>query len=66
MFHAGTATDEKKIVTSGGRVLAVSALGDTLKDAQIKTYQAVKKIKSDNLFYRSDIGEKAIRGCEFV
>ncbi|MFC1809654.1 phosphoribosylamine--glycine ligase [Candidatus Omnitrophota bacterium] len=66
-FHAGTTfNDEKKIVTNGGRVLAVAALGDNMKDAQQKAYQAMEKIKCDNLFFRTDIGEKAIRGCEHV
>ncbi len=67
VFHAGTQfNDQGKIVTNGGRVLAVSALGDNLKDAQEKAYQAVAKVSCDNLFYRSDIAEKAIRGCEHV
>ncbi|MBN1493228.1 MAG: phosphoribosylamine--glycine ligase [Candidatus Omnitrophica bacterium] len=67
VFHAGTKfNQEGKVVTNGGRVLAVSALGDNLKDAQQKAYQAIEKIKCDDLFFRTDIGEKAIRGCEHV
>jgi len=67
VFHSGTIYDEKRnIVTAGGRVLAVSALGDNLKDAQERAYRAISQIRCDNLFYRRDIGQKAIRGCEFV
>lgn len=67
VFHAGTKRDEhNNIVTDGGRVLAVAALGDTMRNAQEKTYKAIEKIACDNLFCRKDIGEKAIRGCEYV
>lgn len=64
VFHAGTKRqmpDGKwQIVTNGGRVLGVTALGDTLKDAQKKVYEAVKKISYENIYYRKDIAGKAI------
>ena len=60
-FQAGTATDENgDIVTNGGRVLCVTALGDTVTQAQEAAYAAAKKITWDNVFYRTDIGYRAI------
>lgn len=60
VFHAGTTTYENTIVTSGGRVLGVSALGDTLEAAKQRAYQRVGTIQWDNCFYRTDIGNKAL------
>ena len=61
VFHAGTALNaQKQIVTAGGRVLAVTALGDTLKAAHDRAYQIVSKIHFDGVFCRRDIGHKAI------
>lgn len=60
VFHAGTKLEGEDIVTSGGRVLAVSALGDDIKEAQDKAYTAIKKIDFEGAFYRSDIGNKAL------
>jgi len=61
VFHAGTATDNNDIKTSGGRVLCVTALGDDVKTAQQKAYQNVQKISWDGAFYRDDIGYRAIK-----
>lgn len=61
VFHAGTKQENGKIVTSGGRVLGVTALGGTIKDAQARAYEAVKKISWDGVHYRTDIGSKALR-----
>lgn len=60
IFHAGTKLSEGNIVTNGGRVLCVTALGDSYQDAQEKAYQLVNKIKWDGIFYRHDIGYRAI------
>lgn len=60
VFHAGTKKEGGKILTSGGRVLNVSALGDTIKAAQELVYKAVSKIKFDGMYYRKDIAEKAV------
>lgn len=60
VFHAGTQIIDDTLVTDGGRVLAVTALGDSLADAQTNAYTAVKKITWSNCYYRSDIGYKAI------
>jgi phosphoribosylamine--glycine ligase len=60
VFHAGTALEEGKLVTSGGRVLGVTALGKDIPDAIARTYRAVEKINWDGVHYRTDIGRKAI------
>ncbi|MFH1441400.1 MAG: phosphoribosylamine--glycine ligase [Candidatus Omnitrophota bacterium] len=68
IFHAGTkqTTDDgrrtTKIVTDGGRVLGVTGLGGTIKEAINKTYQAVEKINFEGMHYRKDIGRKALGG----
>jgi phosphoribosylamine--glycine ligase len=61
VFHAGTVRKKGRIVTSGGRVLGVTAVGNTLKDAIARAYAAVNAIKWTNCYCRSDIGEKALR-----
>lgn len=60
VFHAGTKIEEGKITISGGRVLCVCALGDTLLDAKTKAYRLVKKVAWDSVFYRNDIGDKGV------
>ncbi len=61
VFHAGTRLNEAgKVVTAGGRVLNVCALGDSLKEAYEKAYEAVRKISFKNVHYRTDIGGKFI------
>ncbi len=56
IFHAGTKKIGEKIVTSGGRVINVVAVGNTQKEAVEKAYQAVSKIKFEKMFFRKDIG----------
>jgi len=60
VFHAGTKRVGNSIVTSGGRVLGVTALGDDIADAQQKAYQAVDLIRFEGAFCRRDIADKAI------
>ena len=60
VFHAGTRKQGDKIVTSGGRVLGVTGLGKTIKEAIANTYQAVAKINFEGMHYRKDIGKKAV------
>jgi phosphoribosylamine--glycine ligase len=60
VFHAGTALADKKVVTSGGRVLCVTALGDSVKMAQHRAYQTVDVIRFAGMQFRSDIGFRAI------
>jgi phosphoribosylamine--glycine ligase len=60
VFHAGTKMQDGRVVTSGGRVLCVTALGDSVGDAQIKAYDMVKQIQWDNVYYRTDIGYRAV------
>jgi phosphoribosylamine--glycine ligase len=60
VFHAGTAIAGGKVVTSGGRVLGVTALGSDIPDAIARAYRAVEKIRWDGVHYRTDIGRKAL------
>jgi len=60
VFHAGTARSDGKIVTAGGRVLCVCALGDTVLEAQRKAYRQVREIRWENMYHRTDIGYRAI------
>ena len=59
-FQAGTAMADGNVVTAGGRVLCVTALGDTVTEAQVSAYKAVEKISWDGMFCRTDIGYRAI------
>jgi phosphoribosylamine---glycine ligase len=61
VFHAGTAAKNADIVTNGGRVLGVTAMGQTTADAKAKAYEAVDKIKFDGAYCRRDIADKAIK-----
>ncbi len=62
VFHAGTKVDElNRVATDGGRVLGVTALGDTLADAKARAYEAVKLITFAGMHYRSDIADKALK-----
>jgi phosphoribosylamine--glycine ligase len=60
VFHAATSSDAGKVVTSGGRVLCVTALGDTVRHAQRNAYAAVARIHFDGMQYRTDIGHRAL------
>ena len=59
VFHCGTKVAEGKVVTSGGRVLSVTGMGTTLREAVDKAYEGVKKISFDKMFYRKDIAHRA-------
>ncbi len=61
VFHAGTVIKDKEIVATGGRVLGVTALGDSVKKAISRAYLAASKITWDNVYYRKDIGRKALK-----
>ena len=61
VFHAGTALDaEGRVVTAGGRVLCATAIGRSVSDAQQQAYRLAEKIRWNGLFYRKDIGYRAI------
>ncbi len=60
LFHAGTDVRDGEFVTNGGRVLAVVSKGANLKAAQETAYEEIKKVQCEDLFYRTDIGNKAI------
>jgi phosphoribosylamine--glycine ligase len=61
IFHAGTTSQNGNIVTSGGRVLGVTAIGSDLRNALDQAYKAVERIQFDGKYYRRDIGWRAIR-----
>ena len=61
VFHAGTAEKDGMIVTAGGRVLGVTAMGKTVADAKVKAYEAVSKINFEGAYYRHDIADKAVK-----
>lgn len=62
VFHAGTTLKDGKVTTSGGRVLCVTALGETVKYAQQRAYQIAESIHFDGAQYRKDIGYRAVKG----
>ena len=62
VFHAGTQLKDGKVVTSGGRVLCVTALGETVKFAQQQAYKIIDEIQFNGAQYRTDIGYRAIKG----
>lgn len=61
VFHAGTAVKNGKMVTSGGRVLSVTALGEDLRAAQRKAYEALRKIQFTGIHYRTDIASRLVK-----
>jgi phosphoribosylamine--glycine ligase len=61
VFHAGTRVENGMVTTDGGRVLGVTALGDTLAQAKRNAYEAVSKIHFHGAFHRTDIGDRALR-----
>jgi phosphoribosylamine--glycine ligase len=61
VFHAGTTFDGTQLVSSGGRVLCVTALGDTARYAQLRAYELLNAIKFDGAQWRTDIGHRAVR-----
>ncbi|NTW70072.1 MAG: phosphoribosylamine--glycine ligase [Chlorobiaceae bacterium] len=60
VFHAGTTVEGGKLLTAGGRVFSVTALGDTLKESIDRAYHAVEKISFEGAYFRRDIGAKAL------
>ena len=64
VYHAGTKLTEDGLVTSGGRVLGVTAVGETLRQALDKAYAAAESISFENMYKRSDIGARALKAAE--
>ena len=64
VFHAGTKLLDGEVVTAGGRVLGVTAIGDTIREAKDRAYAAVAKIHYQDACYRTDIAQKAIDRLE--
>ena len=61
VFHAGTRLDGKTLVTNGGRVLCVTALGDSVRMARTRAYEAIERIRFDGMQYRRDIGQRGLK-----
>ena len=61
VFHAGTRLEGEELVTSGGRVLCVTALGDSVRMARTRAYEALERIRFDGMQYRTDIGHRALK-----
>ncbi len=61
VFHAGTANKDGELVTAGGRVLGITALGDTIAEAKARAYEAVERISFEGAYCRRDISDKAIK-----
>jgi len=61
VFHAGTRLEGKALVTNGGRVLCVTALGDSVKMARLRAYEALEKIRFEGMQYRKDIAHRALK-----
>ena len=61
IFHAGTAQKDGQLMTNGGRVLGISALGESLKKALAAAYEAVSKVSFEGMRYRKDIGQNALK-----
>ena len=60
IFHAGTALQDNQVVTAGGRVLCVTSLGSTVSEAQNRAYKMIANVNWENMYYRTDIGYRAI------
>jgi len=61
VFHAGTTCQDKKIITSGGRVLGITAWANNINEAQKMAYEGIEKIDFENMYYRKDIARKAVK-----
>jgi phosphoribosylamine---glycine ligase len=60
IFHAGTKAEAGRILANGGRVLNISATGETVREAQERAYRAISRIRWPEGFYRGDIGWRAV------
>jgi phosphoribosylamine--glycine ligase len=61
VFHSGTVQEGGQMVTAGGRVLGITAAGDSLKEALERAYQAIAEIQFEGIYYRRDIGHRALK-----
>jgi phosphoribosylamine--glycine ligase len=59
LFHSGTAVKDGKVVSNGGRVLGVTALGKDIHEARVKAYEAISWVDFDNKYFRTDIARSA-------
>jgi phosphoribosylamine--glycine ligase len=63
VFHAGTRREGERLLTSGGRVLCVTALGESLRNARRRAYEGVAQVRFEGAQYRRDIGARALPGA---
>ncbi|HHV15728.1 MAG TPA: phosphoribosylamine--glycine ligase, partial [Gelria sp.] len=61
VFHGGTASKDGKLITNGGRVLALTMRGRSMEEAIDRVYREIKKIHFEGMHYRTDIGGKSLR-----
>jgi phosphoribosylamine--glycine ligase len=61
VFHSGSARKEDQLVTAGGRVLGVTAVAASLQEALARAYQAMEEIQFEGIYYRRDIGHRALK-----
>jgi len=61
VFHAGTANQDGQTVTAGGRVVSLTAMGDSIESAREKAYADVQRIKFEGAYYRRDIGNDLLK-----
>lgn len=60
IYHSGTAVEDGTVYTNGGRILSVTAVGDSVREARRKVYRAIDEIHFEGMYYRKDIGSKAV------
>ena len=60
-FHAGTTLENGKVVSNGGRVIAVTSYGTNFQEAIKKSYQSIAKLQFDKMYYRKDIGQRVLK-----
>jgi phosphoribosylamine--glycine ligase len=61
VFHAGTRLEGGALLTNGGRVLCVTALGDSLRMARGRAYEMIERVRFEGMQYRKDIGHRALK-----
>ena len=64
MFHSGTSRLGGQLITAGGRVLAAAAAAPSLEEALARAYQAMDEIDFEGIYYRRDIGHRALKGAQ--
>src|SRR5205823_10097386 len=66
VFHAGTRLETGALLTNGGRVLCLTAVGDSLRIARSRAYEAIERTRYDGMQYRRDIGHRALKKSRYA